>query len=148
MTFSAAEIVRSANSRRSSVDCGVALELDFVAGALQHGFLLLQGLRPAFFLEALGNLLRLRDDVLAFATGRIDLRLGQSLGLGGLLAATVGRAETFLDARPSLIQHLQDRLVDEQAQHEQQEREVHQLASSTGRLMPRSVIPRNTMPSL
>src|SRR5690606_15785107 len=62
-----------------------------------------------------------------FAARGFDLLLCLAFGLDGLLAAAFGGVQTFADTFASLIQHLEDGLIDKQLQDNEEEREVDQL---------------------
>ena len=123
MTFSAAAIVRSANSLRSSAIAASRSSWISLRARSSIASCCCCACGAALFLEALGHLLRLRDDRPGLrAALRRSAACRLAARLSRLLLAAFGRAQAFLDALPALVQHLQDRLVDEQAQHDQQER--------------------------
>ena len=115
-------------------DGGVAFALDvgFGAGALGGDFV--PRLRRLFLAEAVGDFAGLGNHPLPFLARLFDLALGFLLGLRRFRAGALGRLQAFADAPGALVQHPQQRAVEQRREYPQQDDEADEL-----RYQPRDV---------
>jgi hypothetical protein len=112
----------------------IALVLNFQARPLDDLLGFLAGGFARLALETLGDLLRLRDQRLAFVAAALDLGLRLNARILGGNLSRFGGFEAFLNTPSALVQDALQRLVQEDPEYRQQDAKIDELRNQPGKI--------------